>query len=103
MAQTKTQTKTKTGYLTPEAKRRLVNRINRAAGHLNAIKKMIMDDRCADDVLIQVAAARSAVGQIAAKILEDHLADCMTTCMEGSPHEITSRISKAVATVLRNS
>ncbi|MEE8105527.1 MAG: metal-sensitive transcriptional regulator [Planctomycetota bacterium] len=92
-----------TGYMTPEAKRRLVNRINRATGHLTAIKKMIEDDRCADDVLIQLAAARSAVGQIAAKILEEHLADCMTSCMEGSPEEITQRISKAVATVLRNS
>lgn len=94
---------TKTGYLTPEAKRRLVHRINRAAGHLNAIKRMIEAERCADDVLIQVAAARSAVGQIAAQILEKHLADCATTCMRGSPEEITKRISKAVATVLRNS
>ncbi len=60
---------TKTGYMTPEAKRLLVNRINRAAGHLSAITKMIEDDRCADDVLIQVVASRSAVSQIAAKIL----------------------------------
>ena len=94
---------TKTGYLSIDAKRRLVNRISRAAGHLNAIKKMIEEERCADDVLIQLAAARSAVGQISAKILEEHLADCMTSCMEGSPEEIHRRISKAVATVLKNS
>lgn len=94
---------TKTGYMTPEAKRRLVNRINRAAGHLQAIKKMIEEDRCADDVLIQLAATRSAVGQIAAKILEEHLTDCMTTCMPGSPKQIAERVSKAVATVLKNS
>ena len=94
---------TKTGYLKPEAKRRLVNRINRVAGHLGAIRKMVEEEKCADDLLVQVAAARSAVGQIAAKILEEHLADCMTSCMEGSPEEITRRVSKAVATVLRNS
>lgn len=93
----------KAGYLTPESKKRLVNRINRATGHLQAIKKMIEEERCADEVLIQLAAARSAVGQVAAKVLEEHLADCMTTCMEGSPREMTERISKAVATVLRNS
>ena len=57
-----------TGYLTDDTKRRLVNRINRAAGHLHAIRKMIEEERCADDVLIQLAAARSAVGQISAKI-----------------------------------
>ena len=96
-------TTTKTGYLTPEAKKRLTHRINRVVGHLGAIKRMIDEERCADDLLIQVAAARSAVGQIAAKILEEHLADCMTNCMEGSPEQINRRISKAVATVLRNS
>ena len=52
---------TKTGYLKPDAKRRLVNRINRVVGHLGAIRKMIEDEKCADDVLIQVAATRSAV------------------------------------------
>ena len=93
----------KTGYLKPEAKRRLVNRINRVVGHLGAIKKMIEAEKCADDVLIQVAAARSAVGQIAAKILEEHLADCVNSCMKGSPAQITKRVTKAVATVLRNS
>ena len=94
---------TTSGYMSPESTRRLVNRISRATGHMNAIKKMIEEGRCADEVLIQLAAARSAVGQIAAKVLEEHLAECMATCMEGSPREITARISKAVATVLRNS
>ena len=71
-AQGDTVTQTKTGYLDADAKRRLVNRISRAAGHLNAIKKMIEEERCADDVLIQLSAARSAVGQISARILEEH-------------------------------
>ena len=96
-------TETKTGYLAPASKRRLVHRVNRVVGHLNAIKRMIQDERCADDILIQVAATRSAVGQIAAKILEEHLAECMSNCMEGSRVEINQRISRAVATVLRNS
>jgi len=103
MAREATVAKTQSGYLTTDAKRRLVNRVARAAGHLNAIKKMIEEERCADDVLIQLAAARSAVSQISAKILEEHLADCISGCMEGSPEEINQRISKAVAMVLKNS
>jgi len=94
---------TKTGYLTPEAKRRLIHRIHRATGHLKAIEKMIEEERCADDVLIQLAAARSAVGQISAKILEEHLAECVANCMPGSPEEISRRVSKAVGLVMKNS
>jgi len=93
---------TKVTYLTPDAKKRLVHRLNRATGHLNAIKRMLEEDRCADEVLIQVAAARSAVGQVGVKILEEHLFDCMTTCMEGSPEEVAKRVSKAVTTLLKN-
>lgn len=96
-------TTAKTGYMAPEKKRRLIHRVNRVVGHLNAIGKMIEEQRCADDILIQVAAVRSAVGQIAAKVLEEHLADCMTTCMQGSPEEVSARVSRAVATVLKNS
>jgi len=93
----------KSGYLTPEAKRRLVHRISRVTGHLQSIKKMVEEERCADDLLIQVAAARSAVGQIAAKVLEEHLTECMCSCMEGTPEQLAERVSKAVAMVLKNS
>jgi DNA-binding FrmR family transcriptional regulator len=93
----------RTGYLTPEAKRRLTHRINRVMGHLGSIGRMVEEERCAVDLLVQVAAARSAVGQIAAKILEEHLAECMGSCMEGTPEKLTRRVSRAVATVLRNS
>lgn len=97
------ETTPKTGYLTPEAKRRLVHRINRVTGHLRSIRRMVEEERCADDLLVQVAAARNAVGQIAAKILEEHLTDCMCSCMEGTPEQLARRVSKAVAVVLRNS
>lgn len=88
-------------YLDADAKRALVNRLSRLEGHVGAIKRMVEEARCADEILVQVAAARAAMTQIAVVLLERHLSDCMTTCMEGTDDEVAKRVSKAVALVLK--
>jgi len=88
-------------YLDDEAKRALVNRLSRLEGQIGAMKRMVEDARCADEILVQVAAARAALTQIAVVLLENHLSDCMTTCMEGTEDEVVKRVSKAVALVLK--
>ena len=89
-------------YLSGEDKAALVNRLNRCAGQVQALSRMVEDGSCADDVLIQIAAAKSALMQVAARILERHLTDCATTCMVGDPDEITKRVTKAVTTILKH-
>ena len=50
----------------------VIHRISRAAGHLEAIKKMVEDGRDCGDVLIQLAAVRSAINNIGKIVLADH-------------------------------
>ena len=92
---------TTTSYLDDPAKRRLLNRLSRVEGQIRAMKQMIQDARCADDILIQAAAARGALGQFIARLLENHLSDCVNTCMEGDRVEISERVSKAIAMALK--
>ena len=92
---------TKASYLDEASKRALVNRLSRLEGHVAAIKRMVEEARCADEILIQVAAARAALTQTAVVLLEQHMSACVTTCMEGSEDEIVKRVSKAVGLVLR--
>lgn len=90
-----------TTYLDDPAKRRLMNRLARIEGQVRAMKDMVQDQRCADDILIQAAAARGALGQFIASLLEHHLADCVSSCMEGDRNEISERVSKAIAAALK--
>ncbi len=62
---------------TPEEKRLLENRISRIVGQLNGVKKMIEEDRYCDDVLIQLAAAMSAVKSLAGEVLNRHMHTCV--------------------------
>ena len=47
----------------PEQTKKISNRLARAIGHLESIKKMVEDDRDCSEVLIQLAAVESAIRQ----------------------------------------
>lgn len=55
----------------------LENRINRIIGQLNGIKNMIDDNRYCGDILIQIAAAQSALQGLGYAVLEEHLRTCV--------------------------
>ena len=60
-----------------ESTKAVLNRMNRAIGHMEAVKTMIEDGRDCSEVLIQIAAVRSAINNIGKIILEDHINHCL--------------------------
>ncbi|HIC67916.1 MAG TPA: transcriptional regulator [Candidatus Latescibacteria bacterium] len=55
----------------------LRRRINRVAGQIQGVGKMIEADRYCVDILVQISAARSALNQLALQIVEDHTRGCV--------------------------
>ena len=55
----------------------VVNRLARAAGHLESVKRMVEDGRDCAEVLTQLAAVRAAIGSTAKLILKDHIEHCV--------------------------
>ena len=56
----------------------VINRLSRAIGHLESVKRMVEDGRDCTEVLIQLAAVRSALNSTAKVILKDHLEHCVS-------------------------
>lgn len=56
----------------------VINRLARAIGHLESVKRMVEDGRDCTEVLIQLAAVRSALNNTAKVILKDHLEHCIS-------------------------
>lgn len=88
-------------YLSEEAERQLLNRLSRIEGHIRAVKDMIAQGKCCDELIIQTAAVRAAVTQVIVELLRDHLKGCVTTCMEGDEQKILDRLFKAVSVALK--
>lgn len=89
-------------YMTPEAQKGLADRLARAEGHLRSVRQMVVDHRCADEILLQLAAVKAALNQAAASLVENELRACVTSCMPGTEEERLQRVSKALASVLKS-
>ena len=68
------------------------NRINRMIGQLNGIKNMINENRCCDDILIQLAAVDKSIKSLASIILESHMKDCMVKSINEGKTEVIDEI-----------
>lgn len=60
-----------------QTQRKLKARINRIAGQVNGIGRMIDDDKYCIDILNQIAAARSALDSLGVTLLSAHLETCV--------------------------
>ena len=77
-------------------------RLNKAIGQLNGIKQMIEDDRECPDVLIQIAAVRSALATLGVMITEDHIEHCVTDSFQkGKGVESIESLSNALKQMLK--
>lgn len=57
--------------------KRLLDRLARIEGQVRGLRKMLEEQRCCEDVLTQLLAARSGLEQASVMILERHLEDCV--------------------------
>ena len=68
-------------------RKRLRTRVNRIAGQVAGIQRMLDEDRYCVDVLHQIAAARSALDGLGVELLTRHLESCVVGHGTGSEHE----------------
>lgn len=72
-------------------------RLNRAIGQLNGVKAMIDDNRYCGDVLIQLAAAESAVHKVSEIVLRDHLETCVVEQVQDGNVEIMDEVMDLIS------
>ena len=65
----------------------VLKRLARIEGHVRGIKRMVEEDTECPDVLVQIAAVRSALNQVGQIILEDHLKHCMVRAVKDGDFE----------------
>lgn len=68
--------------------RAVINRLSRAIGHLESVKRMVESGRDCAEVLVQLAAVRSALNSTAKVILKDHLEHCLADAGSGDAVEL---------------
>jgi DNA-binding FrmR family transcriptional regulator len=74
----------------------IVNRLSRAIGHLEHVKSMVEEGRDCSEILIQVAAVKSAVNNIGKLLLKDHINHCVVEAVEKGDQQVLLDLSDAI-------
>lgn len=72
------------------------NRLARAIGHLQKVKRMVENGDDCSDVLIQLAAVKSALNNTGKVILKDHLDHCIVHAIEKGDTAMLDEFNKAI-------
>ena len=78
----------------------VINRLSRAAGHLNAVKKMVEEGRDCSEVLVQLSAVRAEIANVSKVILNDHLDHCIVDAVKGDDMLAVQRLSETIDKLL---
>ena len=85
---------------THEHTKAVLNRMSRAIGHMNAVKKMIEDGRDCSDVLIQLSAIKSEITGVSKVILKDHIDHCIVDAVKENDEEAIENLKGAIDKLL---
>lgn len=89
-------------YLDDDQVRSLVNALSRIEGHVGAVKRMVGERRCADEILTQVAAVKSALNRVTVRIVESELQLCLTQCGAVEADQRFASAMKALTSMLKH-
>ena len=79
-----------------ENQKAVVNRLARAIGHLDKVKRMVEEGYDCTEVLVQLAAVRSALDNTGKVILKDHMRHCMVDAVAAGDEDAIDDLCLAI-------
>ena len=79
-----------------EHRREVSNRLARAIGHLQKVKQTVESDEDCSDVLVQLAAVKSAINNTGKVILKDHMEHCIVHAVEDGDTQMIDELNTAI-------
>lgn len=79
----------------------VLNRMSRAIGHMESVKKMVEEGRDCSEILIQLSAVRSAINNVGRIILQDHIDHCVVHAVESGDRQVLDDLNAAIDKFLK--
>lgn len=80
----------------------ILKRLRRIEGQVKGIQKMVNEEKYCVDILIQIAAIRSAIDKVGGIILENHMNSCVKETLDNSCDKDKDKvIDELISTVLK--
>lgn len=79
----------------------VLNRLSRANGHLESVKRMVEDGKDCSEVLIQLSAVIAALNNTGKVILKDHMDHCIVDAVKSGDKKAIENLSKAIDSFIK--
>ncbi len=79
-----------------ENQKAVLNRLSRAIGHLEKVKRMVEEGQESTEVQMQLEAVRSALDSTGKVILQDHLRHCMVDAVKAGDEAAIDDLCQAI-------
>jgi CsoR family transcriptional regulator, copper-sensing transcriptional repressor len=79
-----------------EEKQAVINRLSKAVGHIEAIKRMVNNDMDCSQILIQLAAVRAAINNTGKMVLKNHISNCLTQAAKEGDEQTIDDLNKVI-------
>ncbi|SFA86502.1 DNA-binding transcriptional regulator, FrmR family [Acetitomaculum ruminis DSM 5522] len=74
----------------------IMNRLSRAIGHMEAIKRMVEDERDCGEILIQLSAVRAAINNTGKVILKEYIENSIVNAIETNDRQTVEELYKSI-------
>jgi CsoR family transcriptional regulator, copper-sensing transcriptional repressor len=72
-----------------DKEKKIKSRLNRIAGQVSGLQRMVDEKRYCVDILTQIAAVRSALDALGVELLSDHMESCVLGHGSETAHDCT--------------
>lgn len=79
-----------------EEKKAVLNRLSRAIGHLESVRRMVERDEDCTEVLIQLSAVRNAINNTGKVIIKNHISHCIVEAIEQDDLQAVEALNHAI-------
>ena len=79
----------------PQSKQ-VINRLSRAIGHLESVKKMAEEGRDCSEILTQISAVIAALNSTSKVVIEDHINHCVVEAAKEGDKKVINDLIEAV-------
>ncbi|MBG0786160.1 MAG: metal-sensing transcriptional repressor [Anaerolineaceae bacterium] len=82
-------------------KKAVINRLSKASGHIEAIKRMVENDTDCSEILIQLAAVRAAINNTGNLVLKNHISHCIVEAVKEGDEQSIKDLNNAIDRFLK--
>lgn len=81
------------------SKEDILNRMKKIEGQAKGIQKMIEEDKCCGDIMVQISAIRSAINKVGGLIMDRYIKECLKKSLKDENSD--KSIEEIIETIVR--